>query len=186
MGPVRPVSMTGEPILLSHSLPVVYHVLVSLPIAAHSRACLVVHQLPKHRNGSSVLNTQTYGRTASWHRLIVCSNLLGKHDEAPLLCPVLDLICRGKAPHCRQPSSGSREGTSKRQGRDPPSSPFTFHANVDFNTTQTGPIVGNPQCQSFEADNSHTIGNIQLTKSTISCRAFNRRGVEIAVQQCRA
>lgn len=137
-------SMTGEPILSSHSLSVVYHVLVSSPTAAHSRACLVFHQLLKHLDGSPVPKPQTYGRKASWHRLIACSNLLGKHDEAPLLCPVLDLICRGKAPHCRQPSSGSREGTSKRQGRDPPSSPFTFHANVDCNTTQTGPIAGNP------------------------------------------
>lgn len=87
------------------------------------------------------LTTQPCGRTASWHRLIPRSIVLGKHDEAPLLCPVLALICSGVFPHCRQPSSGSREGTSKRQGQDPPSSPCTFQANVDLDTTQTGPIV---------------------------------------------
>lgn len=100
----------------------------------------------------------------------------------PGTCPDLQWECP-RLPTAVVGQSGRNLETAGAPPTVPPSSLPTFQANADLNTTQTGPIVGKPHCQSSDADSSCIIRHVQLTISTTSCRAPNRHGVKIAVQQ---
>lgn len=129
--------------------------------APQSRACLVFHQPTRHLDGSFVPNKSAIRSHSSWHGRIPCSNLLGKHDKAPPACPVLGLICRGKA-HTAD-SRRRAVGKEPRNGRGwtHPYSPCTFQANnVDFNTTKRDQILRGIEIRVFRGGIPHTSTNL--------------------------
>lgn len=166
---------TGEPMLSSHR-PEVYQVLVSSWIAQQLSPELACHfnSLPRISTEHPYLTTQPYGRMSSWHRQIPCSNLLGKHDKAPLLCPVLGLICRG-----RTHTADSRRravGKEPRNGRGwtHPSSPCAFQGNVEFNTISWDLILGeteNACCNSDSASSKQVFPARQACHLSRLCTA---------------
>lgn len=121
-------------------------------------------------------DTRPYDPVASWQILIPCSNLLGKHGQDPPVCPVLDLISRGKGstlPTAVVWQSGRNLETAG--VRPTLSSPSNGQANnVNIITTPRNkplerPIVNTPRWAVYLL----TGGRLMLTKCAISCSASN-------------